>query len=643
VRHPMLDPLPIPAANRRCRTRRAASPVPRRAVTLIEIALALFLAMLAITTVLLFFPRGIQAQMLARYHVLAAAKALELVDAYTTFHNANGQVDHEIAELAGPWDLPSDSSAMAPDLERRLSSFRFGVFPLPLEIARRIDSDGDEIAALLGEGAYIYYSQPLATSGIKESATPEAPPNEAQRLVFAVTGYAQTNVPYIFPWKAWPYYTAWPSPPINFAAGSVAKPAGRLLEDASDPDIRQVHQSTATAADPPGSRYGYVDHLTRRDRGSAIRYCQAALWYCAAKGIAPDDYADAVVDGFRLGPDERWKEVQATRFLAHAVTCLTAFHTKDQLVAGLDIPGVAVDGGGIVPATWRVTLERIATLHDSAMRLGMAFATHHPYDWSVPRPLNRLLMTDHPLWEHDLFDPAPPTGALHLAPGGVKAKHWRPIFARPVERTIGRSMSFPDKDLSTIPWGDRDHLTVTAPFEPLHRCRQLVFWAVDWQAYEDCETAPSAPVDAGKALVRATGSSWADRLGGADTIVVQDWHALGYRNPEKVIAFDGDVGDAALFPNGYVVAPDAPAGNVRVIGSVTTEGDTDPPPPLPNGRGDLGVVDGRLKPAFVGAYGADRNFNGRLDRGPLLRSTRLRAVEVARFNFYDLRVHAQLR
>jgi hypothetical protein len=46
---------------------------------------------------------------------------------------------------------------------------------------------------------------------------------------------------------------------------------------------------------------------------------------------------------------------------------------------------------------------------------------------------------------------------------------------------------------------------------------------------------------------------------------------------------------------------------------------------------------------FNGLYGADRNFNQTLDRGPVPRSVRIRAQLVARFNFYDPRVPAVLR
>ena len=46
---------------------------------------------------------------------------------------------------------------------------------------------------------------------------------------------------------------------------------------------------------------------------------------------------------------------------------------------------------------------------------------------------------------------------------------------------------------------------------------------------------------------------------------------------------------------------------------------------------------------FNGLYGADRNANGLLDRGPVPTSVRLRAVQVGRFNYYDLRVPATIR
>ena len=33
-------------------------------------------------------------------------------------------------------------------------------------------------------------------------------------MIFAVSGYAQNNAVPVFPWKAWPYRAAYPSPPL---------------------------------------------------------------------------------------------------------------------------------------------------------------------------------------------------------------------------------------------------------------------------------------------------------------------------------------------------------------------------------------------------------------------------------------------
>ena len=64
-------------------------------------------------------------------------------------------------------------------------------------------------------------------------------------------------------------------------------------------------------------------------------------------------------------------------------------------------------------------------------------------------------------------------------------------------------------------WGNPSHSTLTKPFKPYQRCRQIVFWAVDWQSYVDVETAPSASVDAGyyPTLSSLHGLKYVDRCG----------------------------------------------------------------------------------------------------------------------------------
>src|SRR3954468_16981439 len=116
------------------------------AFTLVEIAIALALVALCMTTVLLVFPTGIKAQQLARFQLYAAVKAQEMVEAFVACSNANANIDTEAFQA---WDVPVGYRATSPDLESRLATHQFGIMPLPPAIARRLDSDGDEIQRIL--------------------------------------------------------------------------------------------------------------------------------------------------------------------------------------------------------------------------------------------------------------------------------------------------------------------------------------------------------------------------------------------------------------------------------------------------------------------------------------------------------------
>src|SRR3954469_20336587 len=154
------DDMPEPGRSGRLEgTRRAA------ASTLFELAISLALVATGVTTVMLVFPIGVKAQQTARLRVLAAVKAVEMAESFAATHNTNPAVD---AEAFAPWDVPSSRCTMAPDIEQRLATSRFGIMPLPLAIARRIDSDGDAIARILDEGGLLYYAQPTATTNLEE-------------------------------------------------------------------------------------------------------------------------------------------------------------------------------------------------------------------------------------------------------------------------------------------------------------------------------------------------------------------------------------------------------------------------------------------------------------------------------------------
>jgi hypothetical protein len=121
--------------------------------------------------------------------------------------------------------------------------------------------------------------------------------------------------------------------------------------------------------------------------------------------------------------------------------------------------------------------------------------------------------------------------------------------------------------------------------------------------------------------------------GGWGGIKFWDQELFAYRNPEKSLAFLRDVSGK---PTGADVAGDMllnwHPGN---SGQYWTP-DEGVGTPLGAGFGDARRV-------FSGGFGADRNMNLRLDRGPLPPSARLRAIEVARFNYYDPRVPDMIR
>src|ERR1043165_3167673 len=191
----------------------------RRGFTLFEVAISLVLMTFGVISVLMLLPSGLKAQQMARLQILAAAKAEGMVDAFTSTQVSNPAVDTEGIMM---WDVPSPYRSLTWDMESRLSSHRFGLMPLPLDIARRIDSDSGELEQIMAQGGYVYYSQPMATSNLQEQGLTAAPPNEAQRLVIGIAGYAQQNALHILPAKNWPYHTPWPSPPLTM--GHMADP-----------------------------------------------------------------------------------------------------------------------------------------------------------------------------------------------------------------------------------------------------------------------------------------------------------------------------------------------------------------------------------------------------------------------------------
>jgi hypothetical protein len=600
-----------------------------RGFTLFEIAISLVVMAVSILSVMLVYPVGLKAQHQARFQLFAAAKAMELVECYNACMNMNPTLDNE---AENPWDVPVNYRSMAMDLECKIASHRFGVNPVPISIAKRLDSDNDEIQRILELGGTLYYSQPQAVTGWEESCLPGNPPSEGQQLVFAVSGYAQDNGLYTLPWKAWPYYSPYPGPPTFlhhdddlqgsppggplFSSWEIGEPGYRMhvWEVTCDPDIQKVFKWTEA-----GVEYGFFQYGDPKVTNfeAAMRYCQAALWYCRNVGGVglPPSYYDSIsgpISDFSGSPLPPWRQVLAMKYLSHAATCLTAWKNKAELDVGILMPEVMLDTK--LSAETTITHDKIVLYEQSCMRLAHLYGASFPYDWGAPRPMEGAVMMNHPLIQQDLFSP-PLTGTIWGT--SIAAEQWRPVAAQTITN-IGTSASYPGSPISPAIWGDTKHFTLAAPFKPEERCRELVFWSVDWQAYEDFETAPSAAQDAGKRPRAApkAGKTFADAL---TRLPWLDMHLYNYRNPEKAILFTESMAGVASGTDvtGKIVL------NQGVYG--------DPPPP----DMDFSI--------FSGLYGADRNFNHHLDRGPVPASVRMHASSVARFNFYDLRVQCVIR
>src|SRR5690606_25123207 len=84
---------------------------------------------------------------------------------------------------------------------------------LPLALARRLDSTGDEIARILDEGGDIFYVPPFASNMLYYcSAADDTSHTDTgmRRLIFAFRGHAQQNALISHPQTAWPYVNPQP-------------------------------------------------------------------------------------------------------------------------------------------------------------------------------------------------------------------------------------------------------------------------------------------------------------------------------------------------------------------------------------------------------------------------------------------------
>ncbi len=812
----------------------------RSGFTLFEVAISMILITFGVVSVMMVFPTVLRQLTMQRFELYASCIANQLIDVYGNADASGVYCDHE-----GPnsWDVPIDRKVNAPDLEMRCSNQRYGLLPLPITIARRLDSDGGEMAKLLDEGGYLYYVQPSVPTAWREDLLPVAPPNDLQRMVIGVVGSAQSNAATSLPIKRWPYYGTVPAPPLHAihntnvgwkrtSPGAINTPADvlaladiqRFENDAMPQEWRDAHSTycwqacvdpdpqlkivfktfwdylviaPGAVADLPPSIPGgpnvrifitryhgpymvpdVVPQVPWTDDGTPAGkqfitpdpdnvfrpalglYLKATIDYAASSSLQKADLIQlldtsalisntAPFDFDAQKTDIAAKKILALNYLANSLMCLTRWHKlsdspdyiaealqkrpplpypyqspePDLRAAGVDLllyykmnPVPVYDLGPITHA-------RITNFVRNVRYLYFRFTASHPYNWAVPRPIEHATMMDYSLLEADLFR-EPAAGSIWglggsitnpMRPSGPQALQWKYMSPTPITtvtndpgQPLGANLTYP---LSVLPGvdpvaptaalsengpaaGSRSHFTLLNKFEASERCRQLVFWVVDWQSYNDCETAPSAPVDAGRYPKAAPGGlkpvnagmdaygwnnilapctdfddlmwgftdGWGDATGleqtinqGGDGERIKLHRALlgsyvhAYRNPEKNLMFkssvaalatDTDIKDLKI--NDINASANVTNNIARktlnspVIATVDNATSTAPDYGPPNGPDSAPAI-------FSGIFGADRNGNNRLDRGPVPASVRLRAVTVARFNFYDMRVPCQIK
>ncbi|MBA3707582.1 MAG: hypothetical protein H0W83_02035 [Planctomycetes bacterium] len=205
----------------------------RSAFTLFEVVISLMLVTIATITLLMLLPLGVKAQQMARLLLFSSTKASELIETYSQcIADFNQSQDSRTYQLQVSWpynygagvsggDIVGKSiygSLGQFDIERVVVNANAGNYAVPLEIARRLDSPGDQIQGVLDVGAHLYYCDPVpakhATHGLYTmGALPDSSP-ELQRIVWAVVGYPQQNALPMDPVEQ-PISEMWPFPPAG--------------------------------------------------------------------------------------------------------------------------------------------------------------------------------------------------------------------------------------------------------------------------------------------------------------------------------------------------------------------------------------------------------------------------------------------
>lgn len=651
----------------------------RSALTLFEVALSLLIMATVVTTAMAVFPTGLRVQSQVRARIFAVAAFQDMLKITSSPKiwrwGSEGRTAADRPWMnARCWAADADSV----DLSKDTTGFK----PLPDAIAWRLESDDDDIARHLAEGGRLYYRND----------------NEhISGLVFAIIGAPQQDVMRTLPQMRWPYYDYLIMPyllgpmdanrpfeePYTYNgnanqgdfngdfADKIKRGIGfdgalvRRFADADATAYGDAFYDDATMETPEIAAFGDATHhhisktIWTSNGGDGVEWDEANVdgnglltepeleafrtqraiialreptlgsrnqsVYDTFMAALPDMNA---IDGeYRLDPDRVAVLASVLRWHAFACGQISYFASENTGMAGRAIPDPDA------------RVARFQRAHEAALRYNRYLQLHRPYDFVTVRDITHPLMSDYPLLQHDVF------GVALADPGRgdpVISHAWDYLTAQPIRAYRGESHSRA-KDAPEMWYRDSgNHLTVetfswtpqpnidvhpgisadptavavsiasagtlhqrwnlTNRFQASERCRQFVAWQVDWQSYQDFERLPGATVEAAQ-----LGAQMHNNAGTFDHWNARRQSAGGWTTEHP----DG----AAHFEVMYWLADRPPRNRNRYA--------WDPY------RIDIG--------RYFAIFGADRNMNYRFDEGPIPKSQRLRAKEVARFDFYDPR------
>lgn len=330
--------------------------------------------------------------------------------------------------------------------------------------------------------------------------------------------------------------------------------------------------------------------------------------------------------------------------------------------------GWTVPTGTVLDGWDDLKMARNAT--ETAARWARLYLAQNPYDTSLPRPINLMTIGDRPMYAFDLFDDSGNARRMNGNFASVMNTVNEPFYRVMAGRSDPLNIDNPgkwippfhlgryadvngDRTTTETPNGPDDqwrywwdsyneqlHSDVSStaartrlaqrwwpsqPFQPAARCRELIVWSVDWKAYEDAESAPSAPMDAHRYLYEYERNNpnrfrYTNPIGGNRHY---DLTVYMMGNPESDFSW---MNPRQTTVWGWQPEEYAGIGDRKGMGSYGGLG----------GRFSHNFENaGRHPWTYVGLFGADRNQNERVDRGNVPASQRMTAREVARFIIYD--------